>query len=232
MALDQLVIEGFQLKPLRKVLEDKGAKVESSWASLRVLGAILVAVGLTEDQAKTTLMPLSRLHGLRSTLRAQLDRREGQGGKARAVHTRDAARSLQVVGWRVRYGFRRRPAGTRYGRSQSLNLGECQPGSEHGAHFVSPRTRRSADFVRQFPSGKGRCPDRCGLVLRRRRMVPCVVSHDRYHTVQDVREPAEVNRVGLLVDDLTRKRCLAEVLGVVEFRQVEVARWSVGSGGR
>lgn len=70
MALDQLVVEGFQLKPLRKVLEDKGAKVESSWASLRVLGAILVATGLTEDQAKTTLTPLSRLHGLRSTLRA------------------------------------------------------------------------------------------------------------------------------------------------------------------
>jgi hypothetical protein len=64
------LVEGFQLKPLRKVLEDKGAKAETSWASLRVLGAILVATGLTEDQAKTTLTPLSRLHGLRSTLRA------------------------------------------------------------------------------------------------------------------------------------------------------------------
>jgi len=55
MALEQLVVEGFQLKPLRKVLEGKGAKAESSWASLRLLGAILVATGLTEDQAKTTL---------------------------------------------------------------------------------------------------------------------------------------------------------------------------------
>jgi hypothetical protein len=70
MALDQLVVEGFQLKPLRKVLEAKGARAESSWASLRVLGAILVAAGLTEDEAKATLTPLSRLHGLRSTLRA------------------------------------------------------------------------------------------------------------------------------------------------------------------
>jgi hypothetical protein len=70
MALDQLVVEGFQLKPLRKILEDKGAKAESNWGSLRVLGAILVAAGLTEDQAKATLTPLSRLHGLRSTLKA------------------------------------------------------------------------------------------------------------------------------------------------------------------
>lgn len=88
MALDQLVVEGFQLKPLRKVLEDKGAKAEPSWASLRVLGAILVATGLSEDQAKTTLTPLSRLHGLRSTLRAHssITEKDKEERLARSTH--------------------------------------------------------------------------------------------------------------------------------------------------
>lgn len=88
MALEQLVVEGFQLKPLRKVLEGKGAKAESSWASLRLLGAILVATGLTEDQAKTTLTPLSRLHGLRSTLKAHssVTEKDKEERLARSTH--------------------------------------------------------------------------------------------------------------------------------------------------
>lgn len=88
MALDQLVVEGFQLKPLRKVLADKGAKAENNWASLRVLGAILVATGLTDNQAKTTLKPLSRLHGLRTTLRAHssVTEKDKEERLARSTH--------------------------------------------------------------------------------------------------------------------------------------------------
>lgn len=88
MALDQLLVEGFQLKPLRKFLEDKGARAESSWASLRILGAILVAGGLSEDQAKTTLTPLSKLHGLRSTLRAHssVNEKDKEERLARTTH--------------------------------------------------------------------------------------------------------------------------------------------------
>ena len=88
MALDQLVVEGFQLKPLRKVLENKGAKAESSWASLRILGAILVAADLTDEQAKNKLTPLSRLHRLRSTLRAHssIAEKDKEERLARSTH--------------------------------------------------------------------------------------------------------------------------------------------------
>ena len=88
LALDQLVVEGFQVKFLRKVLEDKGAEAESSWASLRVLGAILVATGLSEGEAKTTLTPLSKLHGLRNKLRAHssIHEKNNEERLARSTH--------------------------------------------------------------------------------------------------------------------------------------------------
>ena len=70
MAFDQLLVEGFQLKPLRKLLEAKGGKAEGNWASLRVIAEILVVSGKTVDEAKAFLTPLSRLHALRSILKA------------------------------------------------------------------------------------------------------------------------------------------------------------------
>jgi hypothetical protein len=70
MAFDQLLVEGFQLKPLRNLLETWGRKADASWASLRVIAEILVASGKTVDDAKACLTPLSRLHALRSTLKA------------------------------------------------------------------------------------------------------------------------------------------------------------------
>ena len=88
MALDQLLVEGFQLKPLRKMLEAKGKKAEANWASLRVIAEILVASGQTVDDAKAILTPLSRLHALRSTLKAHssVEDKDKEERQARTTH--------------------------------------------------------------------------------------------------------------------------------------------------
>ena len=88
MAFDQLLLEGFQLKPLRKLLEARGKKAEVSWASLRVIAEILVASGKTIDDAKALLTPLSRLHALRSMLKthSSVEERNKEERQARATH--------------------------------------------------------------------------------------------------------------------------------------------------
>jgi hypothetical protein len=88
MAFDQLLVEGFQLKPLRKLLEARGKKAEVSWASLRVIAEILVASGKTIDDAKALLTPLSRLHALRSMLKthSSVEERNKEERQARATH--------------------------------------------------------------------------------------------------------------------------------------------------
>jgi hypothetical protein len=88
MAFDQMLVEGFQLGPLRKLLEAEGRKVESGWASLRVIAEILVASGHTVDAAKAILKPLSRLHALRNTLKAHssVEEKDKEERQARATH--------------------------------------------------------------------------------------------------------------------------------------------------
>jgi hypothetical protein len=88
MAFDQFLVEGFQLKPLRKMLEAKGKKAETSWASLRVIAEILVASGQTVDDAKAILTPLSRVHALRSILKAHssVEEKDKEERQARAAH--------------------------------------------------------------------------------------------------------------------------------------------------
>ncbi|KWA50013.1 hypothetical protein WT92_28850 [Burkholderia stagnalis] len=88
MAFDQLLVEGFQLKPLRRLLEARGKKAEAGWASLRVVAEILVASGKTVDDAKAILTPLSRLHALRNILKAHssVEEKSKEERQARAAH--------------------------------------------------------------------------------------------------------------------------------------------------
>lgn len=88
MAFDQVLVEGFQLKPLRKILETKGKKAEMSWASLRVIAEILIASGRTTDDAKAILAPLSRVHALRNILKAHssVEEKDKEERQARAAH--------------------------------------------------------------------------------------------------------------------------------------------------
>lgn len=88
MAFDQFLVEGFQLKPLRKILDTKGKKAEMSWASLRVIAEILIASGQTVDNAKAILTPLSRVHALRNILKAHssVEEKDKEERQARTVH--------------------------------------------------------------------------------------------------------------------------------------------------
>ncbi|MFC3704768.1 hypothetical protein ACFOOL_08370 [Devosia honganensis] len=68
--LDQLVVEGFKDSELRKIAAFRGATVAANWRSLRLIEAILVATGNSPEQAKAIMVPLQRMHALRSILTA------------------------------------------------------------------------------------------------------------------------------------------------------------------
>ena len=70
LSLDQLVVEGFYLKGLRKLADDWGAQYEESWRSLKLLEVLLRATGQAEDEANASLQPLKELHGLRNPAKA------------------------------------------------------------------------------------------------------------------------------------------------------------------
>ncbi|MDQ3830056.1 MAG: hypothetical protein M3361_12285, partial [Candidatus Tectomicrobia bacterium] len=69
LALDQYLVEGFLLKPLRELAEGSGRTVDQKWGSLRVLQEVLVARGQTEGAAKSIVSPMQRLHALRTEVR-------------------------------------------------------------------------------------------------------------------------------------------------------------------
>jgi hypothetical protein len=69
LALDQYLVEGFLLKPLRELAEGSGRTVDQKWGSLRVLQEVLVARGQTEGAAKSIVSPMQRLHALRTGVR-------------------------------------------------------------------------------------------------------------------------------------------------------------------
>ena len=57
MALDQLLVEGFLVKPLKALVDAGGRKLESSGASLRVMPEVLVVKGLSEPDAQVIVAP-------------------------------------------------------------------------------------------------------------------------------------------------------------------------------
>ena len=48
LALDQYLVEGFLLKPLREIAEAGGRSIDQKWAPLRVLQEVLIANGRSE----------------------------------------------------------------------------------------------------------------------------------------------------------------------------------------
>lgn len=100
MAVDQLLVEGFQLKPLRMMLEAKGKKAEANWASLRVIAEIIAASGQTVDDAKAILTPLSKLHALRSILKAHssVEDKDKEERQARATYGTLRAHFKDIAG--------------------------------------------------------------------------------------------------------------------------------------
>lgn len=69
LALDQYLVEGFLLKPLREIAEAGNRTVEQKWAPLRVLQEALLVKGCTDEEAKSLVLPMQKLHALRTEVR-------------------------------------------------------------------------------------------------------------------------------------------------------------------
>jgi hypothetical protein len=67
--LDQMLVEGFQPRPLRELVTAKGGTFEQPWGSLRLLEEMFVAGGMPPADAKGVVEPLKRLHALRTPLK-------------------------------------------------------------------------------------------------------------------------------------------------------------------
>jgi hypothetical protein len=69
LALDQLLVEGFEEKWLRQRAVALGQVLEPQWRSLRLLEQCLVGLDFEQDQAARTVAPLREVHDLRSKLK-------------------------------------------------------------------------------------------------------------------------------------------------------------------
>lgn len=88
MALDQLLAEGFLVKPLRALAETGGRKPDTSWQALKVMQEVLIVKGLSEEDAKAIIAPIQRLHGLRTEVKghATADKKKKAEIEARTKH--------------------------------------------------------------------------------------------------------------------------------------------------
>jgi hypothetical protein len=64
-SLDQLVVEGFQEKPLRRLATSLGRNPEKEWRSLKLLEECLLARGSDEAEAANAIQSLRTIHELR-----------------------------------------------------------------------------------------------------------------------------------------------------------------------
>lgn len=85
LALDQFLVEGFLPKPLRSLAEGRGRAIESSWGPLRLLHEVLRACGHSDDSAKAVVLPMQRLHALRTEVKghATVEKKRAAEIKAR-----------------------------------------------------------------------------------------------------------------------------------------------------
>lgn len=69
LVLDQMLVEGLLVAPLRKIAKGLGRTVDDRWQSLRVIEECLVGIGYEPEDAKAIVSPLAKLHGLRSVVK-------------------------------------------------------------------------------------------------------------------------------------------------------------------
>ena len=88
LALDHLVVEGFDIKGLRSIITANGGTCDKAWRSLKLLEVVLSLTGHTEEQAKMLVAPLKELHGLRNPAKAHGDTKGRQAAvtSARKAH--------------------------------------------------------------------------------------------------------------------------------------------------
>jgi len=77
LALDQLVNEGFQLKPLQALAQTLGRSLEAEWKQFALLEECLKANGTERDEAKRIISSLRSVRELRNVLKghAAIDKR-------------------------------------------------------------------------------------------------------------------------------------------------------------
>jgi hypothetical protein len=99
LALDQYLVEGFLLMPLREIAEAGGRMVEQKWAPLRVLQEVLAVKGCTDDEAKSLVLPMQKLHALRTEVRghATTDKKRKAESEARTNFGTLRAHFTQIV---------------------------------------------------------------------------------------------------------------------------------------
>ena len=92
LALDHLVVEGFDNKGLRSIITANDRAFEKEWGSLKLLEVVLSLTGHTEEQAKELVAPLKELHGLRNPAKAHGD---PKGRQVAVASARKAHRTLR-----------------------------------------------------------------------------------------------------------------------------------------
>ena len=99
LALDQYLVEGFLLKPLREIVDASGRVVDKAWGPLRVLQDVLVDKGCTDEEAKSLVQPLQKLHALRTEVRghATIDKKRKAEYEARKAFGTLRAHFTQIV---------------------------------------------------------------------------------------------------------------------------------------
>lgn len=80
LGLDQLLVEGFEEKWLRKKSEELGRTPDDKLRSLKLIHECLIGLNYEPDHAKTIVTPLAELHDLRSKVKGH-----AQGSEAAAL---------------------------------------------------------------------------------------------------------------------------------------------------
>jgi hypothetical protein len=76
--LDQLLVEGFEEKWLRRKVNDLGRNPDPRFRSLKLIEECLVEVGFDEDHARQIMNPFHKIHNLRSKLKGHTSGQEAE----------------------------------------------------------------------------------------------------------------------------------------------------------
>lgn len=87
LAFDQLVIEGFQDKPLKKIALEMGRTLEEGWRSLKLLEECLIGKDVAEDEAKAAVGALRNVRDLRTIVRGHAAPRKKAAAVKKAQKT-------------------------------------------------------------------------------------------------------------------------------------------------
>jgi hypothetical protein len=92
MALDKILVEGFEKKWLRNKAVELGEIPLAIDGSLVLLARCLQGLGFDEEHAKSTVSPLSTLHYLRTKLKGHVGGSEADGIRKSALETHGSFR--------------------------------------------------------------------------------------------------------------------------------------------